>query len=80
MKQVGAFEAKTHLPKLLDLVAKGESVAITRRGKLVAMLVPATPAVELSPSEAVARLRALRVGLTWGQGTSIREAIAEGRQ
>ena len=40
MKQIGAYEAKTHLPRLLDRVARGESLTITRHGKPVARLVP----------------------------------------
>ena len=40
MDSVGAFEAKTHLPRLLDRVARGESVTITRHGRPVARLVP----------------------------------------
>ena len=40
MAMIGAHEAKTHLPKLLDRVARGESLTITRRGKPVAKLVP----------------------------------------
>ncbi|MXY90787.1 MAG: type II toxin-antitoxin system Phd/YefM family antitoxin [Gammaproteobacteria bacterium] len=40
METIGAFEAKTHLPRLLDRVARGESLIITRHGKPVARLVP----------------------------------------
>ena len=39
-KSVGVHEAKTHLSRLLDLVAAGEQIAITRRGQEVARLVP----------------------------------------
>ena len=39
-KVVGAFDAKTHLGRLLDEVEEGNSIDITRRGKLVARLVP----------------------------------------
>lgn len=41
MEQIGSYEAKTHLPRLLDRVARGESLTITRHGKPVAHLVPA---------------------------------------
>ena len=41
MKTIGSFEAKTHLSKLLDKVAKGESFLITKRGRPVASLSPA---------------------------------------
>lgn len=40
IKTVGAFEAKTHLSRLLDAVASGERVVITRHGKPVAELSP----------------------------------------
>ena len=40
MERIGATEAKTHLPRLLDRVARGESLTITRHGKPVARLVP----------------------------------------
>jgi prevent-host-death family protein len=39
-KSVGVHEAKTHLSRLLEDVAAGEEVVITRRGEEVAMLVP----------------------------------------
>ncbi|MDP1878253.1 MAG: type II toxin-antitoxin system prevent-host-death family antitoxin [Actinomycetota bacterium] len=42
---VGAFEAKTHLSELLARVEAGESVTITKHGRPVARLVPATPMV-----------------------------------
>ena len=42
-KSVGVHEAKTHLSRLLDDVAAGEEVVITRRGEEVASLVPRHP-------------------------------------
>ncbi|NJK91526.1 MAG: type II toxin-antitoxin system Phd/YefM family antitoxin [Blastochloris sp.] len=39
--EVGAFEAKTHLSRLLDQVEQGALVTITRHGKPVAQLMPA---------------------------------------
>jgi prevent-host-death family protein len=41
MASVGAFEAKTHFAQLLQHVERGEEITITRRGKVVARLVPA---------------------------------------
>ena len=38
--EIGAYEAKTHLPQLLEKVAKGESIAITKHGVPIVMLVP----------------------------------------
>lgn len=40
LKFIGSYEAKTHLPELLDQVSGGERIVITKRGKPVAMLVP----------------------------------------
>jgi prevent-host-death family protein len=40
-KSVGVHEAKTHLSRLLEDVAAGEEVLITRRGEAVASLIPA---------------------------------------
>ena len=33
MKHIGSYQAKTHLPALLDRVARGEEFLITRQGK-----------------------------------------------
>ena len=40
MTTVGAYEAKTHLPRLIRAVERGETVIITRHGKPVAKLAP----------------------------------------
>lgn len=39
LTRVTAYQAKTHLPRLLRAVAQGETVVITRYGKPVAQLV-----------------------------------------
>ncbi|MCO5176938.1 MAG: type II toxin-antitoxin system prevent-host-death family antitoxin [Thermomicrobiales bacterium] len=41
MRTVGAFEAKTHLSKLLDDVESGETILIARHGRVIARLSPA---------------------------------------
>jgi prevent-host-death family protein len=41
MKSVGSYEAKTHLPRLLGQVERGETITITKRGKPIAVLSPA---------------------------------------
>jgi prevent-host-death family protein len=40
-REVGAYDAKTHLPQLLRDVEQGDHITITVRGKPVAELVPA---------------------------------------
>ena len=39
--EVGAYEAKTHLPALLERVQRGEQITITKHGRPIARLVPA---------------------------------------
>jgi prevent-host-death family protein len=63
MKNVGIFEAKTHLSSLLDEVEKGAEVTITRHGRPVAKLVQARaeePSADVMAQRraAIARLRA----------------------
>ncbi len=40
MREIQASEAKTHLPKLLSDVERGETVVITRHGRAIARIVP----------------------------------------
>ena len=42
-KEIGAFEAKTHLSELLERVRQGQAYVITRRGRRVAELRPVPP-------------------------------------
>ena len=78
MKTVGAYEAKTHLPRLLRRVAKGEEFTITHHGVPVARLVPLPVGRTLDPAEAVRQMRRFKkVSL---RGLTIRELIEEGRR
>jgi prevent-host-death family protein len=60
MITVGAFEAKTHLSSLLDKVAAGEEVIITKHGKAVARLVKAQTHEQDRVNSAITQLRKLR--------------------
>lgn len=80
MRTVGAYEAKTHLPHLLDEVARGETITITRHGVPVALLVPAAESRRKSAGEVIAALRELRQEIRPLEGRSIRELIEEGRR
>ncbi len=64
MKTVGSYESQTHLPRLLDEVARREEITITRRR---------------SESEAIKELPELREGVTLGEGLTIRRLVDEGR-
>ncbi|MBI2822225.1 MAG: type II toxin-antitoxin system prevent-host-death family antitoxin [Acidobacteria bacterium] len=82
MKSIGAFEAKTHLSALLDRVAKGERITITKHGVPAAMLVPmAEPRSRArhSHKEIVEGMRALRQQVNPGT-MSVREMVEEGRR
>ena len=60
MASVTAFEAKTRFGKLLERVAQGEEIVITRHEKPVARIVPEGRGNLEEVREAVAGLRALR--------------------
>lgn len=74
---VSAYDAKTHLPKLLERAQQGESFVITRHGKPVARLIP----IDRSDDEAVAialdRVRAIRARLA-RQRVSLVSVLGEG--
>lgn len=80
MREVGAFEAKNKLGTLLDWVASGEEVLITRHGKAVARLVPATPTFDRAKARQAARglLEASR-GVKLGGRLKIKDLVNEGR-
>ena len=80
---VGAYEAKTHLPQLLDRVESGETITITRHGKAVAKLVPAS-GLDAKPDvrKVIEEMRRFQreQGPTLGEGLTIRDMIEEGRR
>ena len=79
METIGAFDAKTHFSALLDRVAKGESITITRHGMPAALLVPVAEGARLSHKDIVAGMRALRSRVKPGK-MSVREMIEHGRR
>jgi prevent-host-death family protein len=80
METIGAFEAKTHLASLLDRVAKGERITITRHGVPAAMLIPIGPASPaLTHQEIVDAMRQLRKRVKPAK-MSVREMVNQGRR
>jgi prevent-host-death family protein len=81
MREIGAFEAKSRLGQLLDLVEQGEEVVITRHGKAVARLVPPpnTDFSRLQAREAAQRIREMSRGVRLG-GLEVKDLIDEGRR
>lgn len=78
MESVGAYQAKTHLSKLLDRVAKGERFVIEKHGVPVAVLQPADTFGRPPVKETIAELNQFRMGRRLGE-ISIRDLIEEGR-
>ena len=79
MEEVGAYEAKTHLSKLLERVAQGERITITKHGVPVAILQPYDPQKNIDVENIITQLRDFRENHTL-DGLSIREMIEEGRR
>ena len=82
--EVGAYEAKTHLPDLLRRVRAGERFTITQRGEPVADLVPVGTDRDRAGADAARRMRALmlaaREALPAGsEAVDVKALIAEGR-
>ena len=78
MQSVGSLAAKTHFAALLERVAKGESIQVTRRGVPVAKLVPARAPEQKNLKRIAEEIRELHKG-SFLRGLSIRELIAQGR-
>ena len=79
MPEIGAFEAKTRLPRLLRRVQEGERFTITKHNRPVAELIPFRPHDSDKVSDAIARLKAFQQTHSLG-GLSVREMIEEGRR
>jgi prevent-host-death family protein len=79
MDSVGLFDAKTHLSALVERVARGEEITITKHGVPVALLVPAANRRKKDPRKVAERIRALRRGARL-EGVTIRQLIEEGRR
>ena len=84
MREVQASEAKTHLPRLLDEVERGETIVITRHGRPIARIVPEVSRRQAENAKAVEELRAVRrsiaargASLSWDELQAYRD---EGRR
>ncbi len=80
MPTVGSFEAKTHLPSLLERVQKGEHITITKHGVPVAVLVPAESSARKDRKQVIAALKQFGHGRSLPEGMTIRDVIEEGRR
>jgi prevent-host-death family protein len=76
MADIGAYDAKTHLPKLLERVEKGERFVITRHGKPVAELIPVSARDTVAIARAIAEVRAVRQRLA-RHGVRLRDVLGK---
>ena len=78
MSEIGAFEAKTHLPRLLKRVQSGERFVITRHNRPVAGSSPFRTHDVGKIRAAIDDLKAFQKTREPG-GPSVRQMIEEGR-
>jgi prevent-host-death family protein len=76
--EIGAYEAKTHLPALLERVQRGEHITITKHGKPIARLVPIRRGAADHRGDIVERLKEFRKSHTLD--VPIRQLIEQGRR
>jgi len=76
--EIGAYEAKTHLPALLQRVERGEQFIITKHGRAIARLVPIGRSGFDRRREAVERLMEFSKGRVLG--VPVKQLIEEGRR
>ena len=85
MAKVTAFEAKTRFGELLERVAAGEEIVITKHDRPVARVIPEGVARHDAVRDAVAGLHALRASIARRNkrrilsARAVRAAIDEGR-
>lgn len=82
MTSISFYEARTHLSELLDQVAAGKKVLITRRGKPAAILMP-PPADEVPDASEIIRLMKEFRRTEWptlGPKLTLSDLIEDGRR
>ncbi|MDP2956066.1 MAG: type II toxin-antitoxin system prevent-host-death family antitoxin [Longimicrobiales bacterium] len=77
--EIGSFEAKTQLSRLLREVERGRRYTITLRGRPVADLIPSGSALRVEAAAAVAAMRATRRVRGVGAG-ELAAWVADGRR
>ena len=59
MRDIQASDAKTHLPQILNVVERGETVRITRHGRPIARIVPEINRRQAEIDKVITNIRAL---------------------
>lgn len=79
MKKFSVYEARTHFSKLIKRAESGRETVITKRGRVVAKIVPA-PAVEWDRSAVLDDIEKFSKSVKIKGPINIRELIEWGRQ
>ena len=79
MREVGVYEAKTQLPRLLARVRRGERITITRHGVPVAELVPPSGRRTRAVDDVIVEIKRFRKGRSLGR-SSLAAMIRHGRR
>ena len=74
MPEIGAYEAKTHLPQLLKRIQQEEQFVITKHGRPVAKLVPASQSDPEAIQLTITNIRSFRETLR-KRGVHIQELL-----
>lgn len=77
MPEIGAYDAKTHLPKLLERVQRGERFVITKHGRPVAELGPVAAVDPNAVHDTLARIRKGREAMA-KRGVRLSQLLQEG--
>ena len=77
MAEIGAYDAKTHLPELLERVQKGERFTITKHGRPVAELLPYSGHDAERARRALARMESARKTLAQ-RGVRLKDILRRG--
>ncbi|HJU16715.1 MAG TPA: type II toxin-antitoxin system prevent-host-death family antitoxin [Stellaceae bacterium] len=80
MHEINASEVETQFPRLLDAVEPGETIVITRHGRVIARLVPEAERRRADIRAAIEGIKAFRRGMPKLSVAEIRELIEEGRK
>lgn len=80
MREIQASEAKTHLPRLLDEVERGETLVITRHGRAIARIIPEVDRRQEEVDQALLRIATRRKRLGRATWDELKSARDEGRK
>ena len=63
MQTIGSYDAKTHWSAILEKVAAGDEIVITKRGKALARLIPEIEPYKLDGGVILDKMKKIRAGV-----------------